>query len=198
MVVRNEEKRLPPLLAQLRPHFSEIVIVDQESTDRTIELSRPYADKIISVECTGNSSSSRGISFDACSNDWIFTLDADEFITDRFLGDMQDWVKYDVDGIYFHIEHVINKTADEVNGITYEQIRGCIPLTQPNIMRLGKKSHLTFDPKLHGGIGLKHLSRILLVEYIGVLHTKDMEEWWIDHSRYTAIKEGRFNKDSYQ
>ena len=59
MVVRNESKRLSVLLPLVKPYFNEIVIIDQQSTDNTVEVAKQFTDKVFTDIPTGYSESSR-------------------------------------------------------------------------------------------------------------------------------------------
>lgn len=58
----------------------EIIIVDSFSTDETVEIAREYGARVISQKFSGFGSL-RNAALDAASNDWIFSIDADERCT---------------------------------------------------------------------------------------------------------------------
>jgi glycosyltransferase involved in cell wall biosynthesis len=58
----------------------EIIIVDSFSTDDTVEIARKYGARVISQKFSGFGSL-RNAALDAASNDWIFSIDADERCT---------------------------------------------------------------------------------------------------------------------
>ena len=63
----------------------EIVVVDSESTDRTVEIARRYTDHVV-VRAWPGYIAQKNFAADCAANDWIFSLDADERVTPA-LGD---------------------------------------------------------------------------------------------------------------
>ena len=47
VLARNEEHHIADCLAALRPHVQEIILIDMESSDRTVELARPLVDQVL-------------------------------------------------------------------------------------------------------------------------------------------------------
>ncbi len=58
----------------------EIVVVDSESTDKTFEIAEKLGAKVFSQKWLGFGKQKQ-FAVDKCSNDWIFSLDADERVT---------------------------------------------------------------------------------------------------------------------
>jgi glycosyltransferase involved in cell wall biosynthesis len=88
MVVKNEEKRLDDALRSV-DWAKEIVLIDDESTDRTIEVAKKYTDKIFErkMDIEGRQ---RNFSFTKASQEWILTMDADERVTPELAQSIQD------------------------------------------------------------------------------------------------------------
>ena len=83
--VKNEEQNLPRCLAALSC-FSEIVVVDSGSTDRTQEIARSSGAKILEFRWDGRFPKKRNwvLLNQALANPWVLFLDADEFVSDNF------------------------------------------------------------------------------------------------------------------
>ena len=79
VLTKNEEKRICPCLDSVK-WADEIILVDDESTDRTIEIARKYTDKIFTrkMDVEGRH---RNWAYGLASNDWVLSLDADEIVT---------------------------------------------------------------------------------------------------------------------
>lgn len=72
----------------------EIVIVDSDSTDRTVEIARRYTDKIYNREFRGYKDKHEySDSLTTC--DWIFWLDADERFTPELIASIEELKKRD-------------------------------------------------------------------------------------------------------
>jgi len=80
IVCKDEEDRIEPCLASCG-FADEIVVVDSGSQDRTLEIARRYTDRIHAREWTGWRDQKQWAAAQ-CRNDWVFTLDADEVVSD--------------------------------------------------------------------------------------------------------------------
>lgn len=79
VLTKNEEKRLQPCLESVK-WADEIIIVDDESTDKTKEIARQYTDRIFirKMEVEGRH---RNWAYAQARNTWVLSLDADELAT---------------------------------------------------------------------------------------------------------------------
>ncbi|MCK5425432.1 MAG: glycosyltransferase [Emcibacter sp.] len=86
---RNEESRIEKALKSIKaanPH--EIVVVDGNSQDRTVEIARKYTDKVI-VSMAGSLTADRQVGIDAATCDYIAMIDADHRIKPDTLTSLQ-------------------------------------------------------------------------------------------------------------
>jgi glycosyltransferase involved in cell wall biosynthesis len=92
----NEERLLPQTLGHIRaalPVFSnsgwssEIIVCDNNSTDRTAELSRAAGARVV-FEPVNQISRARNTGAAAASGDWLIFVDADSSPTAELLGDV--------------------------------------------------------------------------------------------------------------
>lgn len=78
----NEETIIKRCLETVSEWVDEIVIVDGESTDNTVNMAKKFPKvKIISSPNKPNFHLNKQIAIDACKSDWILQLDADEVVT---------------------------------------------------------------------------------------------------------------------
>lgn len=75
---RNAAAHLPGCIESVCEWVSEIVVVDMESEDETLDLARSYGAKIVSVPNAGWAEPGRQAGIDAATQPWILVLDADE------------------------------------------------------------------------------------------------------------------------
>ncbi|MCI9386236.1 MAG: glycosyltransferase [Lachnospiraceae bacterium] len=80
IIAKNEEKYIEECLKRLIPYGFEIVVADTGSTDATKEIARRYADKVLEFEWTDDFSAARNFCAEHASNNWILSLDCDEFV----------------------------------------------------------------------------------------------------------------------
>ena len=82
VIVRNEEAKIRACLESLR-WVDEIVVIDQSSTDNTVNICREYTDKVFVVEAKGYCEPDRQVATSKTANDWVLYVDADEIITEE-------------------------------------------------------------------------------------------------------------------
>lgn len=75
----NEEKALGRCLASV-PFADEIVVVDNESQDKTYEIAKKYTKKVYSQKNILMLNTNKNYGFSKATSDWILNLDADEEI----------------------------------------------------------------------------------------------------------------------
>lgn len=80
LVVRNEEKNLKRCLASVKNLVDEIIVVDEESSDKTLEIAKEFTDKVFVHKSVGFVEPARNFSIEKATGDYILILDADEEI----------------------------------------------------------------------------------------------------------------------
>jgi glycosyltransferase involved in cell wall biosynthesis len=76
----NEEKRLAFALSSVRAWADEMIVVDQYSTDRTVEIARSLGARVLSHRGNGKPYPPREFAVQQGSGEWILALDADEVV----------------------------------------------------------------------------------------------------------------------
>lgn len=74
----NEEKNIKRCLESVEGFADEIVVVDMESEDRTVEIAKKYSSRIFSHKSTFYVEPARNFALRRAQGDWILVLDADE------------------------------------------------------------------------------------------------------------------------
>jgi len=84
LAVRNEEKNIHYPLDSACNLADEIIVVDGDSNDRTIEIARSYGKKVSIIHAKNETMFHRNKqkAIEAASGEWILQLDADEALTD--------------------------------------------------------------------------------------------------------------------
>lgn len=80
IIAKNEEKYIGECLKRLEPYGFEIVVTDTGSTDQTVEIAKQYTDKVFEFEWVSDFSAARNFCVSHASNNWILTLDCDEYV----------------------------------------------------------------------------------------------------------------------
>jgi glycosyltransferase involved in cell wall biosynthesis len=91
VLTKNEEARIAACLDSAK-WADEIIVVDDESIDRTREIAAKYTDKIFikSMDIEGRH---RNWAYAKAKNTWVFSLDADEIITDELRDEIRRVLK---------------------------------------------------------------------------------------------------------
>lgn len=97
----NEEKNLPDCLKSVKDFADEIIVVDGESSDKTVDIAKEYGARIVVTKNHPIFHINKQKAIDLATKDWILQLDADERLT-------PDLKK--------EIYSMINNTSSIVNG----------------------------------------------------------------------------------
>lgn len=89
--VRNEENNLPSCLASLGEDFSELVLIDSESSDRTLEIAQDAGMTVLDFKWDGKYPKKRNwaLRAHAFTTPWVLFLDADERVTPAFIEELR-------------------------------------------------------------------------------------------------------------
>ncbi len=83
LATRNEEKNIAGCLNSIKEIADEIVVVDENSEDRTREIARELGAKVYKVAHEPIFHKTKQKALDKASGDWILQLDADERVTSK-------------------------------------------------------------------------------------------------------------------
>ena len=104
IITFNEEANLSRTLASVQPLVAdgkgEIIVVDSGSTDRTVEIARAHGAKVFVEEWKGYAAQ-KNSAIDKAEGDYIFSLDADEEVSDELAQEVRGVVKYPPQGDKF-------------------------------------------------------------------------------------------------
>jgi len=82
VVAKNEEENIEKCLKSVAGWADEIIVVDDLSTDKTVELSAKFSDKVLTRKLDVEGVH-RNWAYAQARNNWVLSLDADEWVTDE-------------------------------------------------------------------------------------------------------------------
>src|ERR1035437_11028569 len=91
---RNEARHLARFRSGVR-RFSEVYVVDSQSTDSTVEIARAFDAEVVQFHYQGGWPKKRQWALDTLpfENDWILLLDADEILTPEIADEIERAVR---------------------------------------------------------------------------------------------------------
>ncbi|MBB6097611.1 glycosyltransferase involved in cell wall biosynthesis [Deinobacterium chartae] len=181
----NEEKNLRYALASVSSWVDDIVVVDMQSEDRTVQIAQEYGARVFSHERLGFADPARAFAIEQATGDWILMLDADEVVPLELSRLLLDIVRTD--------------KADVVILPWYNFLLGA-PLLhtgwgpdQDRHPRFFKRGMLQATPEIHNFLKPKPEARIMQIRFGeggGVYHFNylNVQHFLTKLNRYTTIE----------
>src|SRR5476651_2023307 len=87
----NEEKKIAMCLESIKDLADEIIVVDNDSTDKTAEIARKYTKHVYHQKNNPSEIDlQKNFGFEKASGEWILSLDADEQVTPELMGEITE------------------------------------------------------------------------------------------------------------
>jgi len=83
ILTKNEETRITRCLDSVT-WADEVIVVDGQSTDRTVDICRQYGARVISHAFEGSFATERNLGLEHARGDWVLQIDADDVVTPQF------------------------------------------------------------------------------------------------------------------
>ena len=93
VITKDEEGNIADCLDSVR-WADELIVVDAESRDRTVEVARRYTSQVF-VRPWAGYGPQKNFGIDQAHTDWILVVDADERVTDQLRQEIQDLLAAD-------------------------------------------------------------------------------------------------------
>ena len=138
LITKNEERNIRRCLESLR-WVDEIVIVDGESADRTVEIAGFYGARVVTHRFRGDFGMERNIGNENASGDWILALDADEVMPEETRAKIEEILEYGSEFDAYNVprmQHFFGKPV--MHGGRYH-----------SIVNFFKRGKVRFDGKVH-------------------------------------------------
>lgn len=80
VLTKNEEANIVDCLSSVKGWADEVIVVDDFSSDKTVELANKYADKVL-INKMKVEGTHRNWAYSQAKNEWVLSLDADEQVS---------------------------------------------------------------------------------------------------------------------
>jgi glycosyltransferase involved in cell wall biosynthesis len=137
LMTKNEGKRLPHCLDQVKGWADEIVVIDDESADRTVEIALGYTPKVFVQRSNDNHDRQWNTGSEKASSEWILHIDADEIVTPA-------------------LKTAIDRALTQPNGVCAEARGGASSSAGVSAYDLMRLNFFLGRPMRHGGWRHKH------------------------------------------
>jgi glycosyltransferase involved in cell wall biosynthesis len=102
LATRNEERNIGHCLESVKKIFAdlpagrqgEIIVVDEESTDKTCEIAKRCGAKVFTVKHEAIFHKTKQKALDKATGDWILQLDADERVTKELASEIKEVINF--------------------------------------------------------------------------------------------------------
>jgi glycosyltransferase involved in cell wall biosynthesis len=133
IVAQNEERTVARVLAPVNEIADEVIFLDSGSTDRTVEIAKPFGVRFYHQDWLGYSEQ-KNKAIDLASGEWILSLDADEVLTLALVEEIRELMRRGIpdDIAGFKIPRVLFIGDSPVRG------GGFYPDAQLRLIRKGK------------------------------------------------------------
>jgi len=104
VMARNEEKNIAECLESVRDWVDEIVVVDDYSTDKTLDIAKKYTDKIHTNKWVMEGTA-RNFAYSKANHEYILSLDCDERVTKELRDEIIELFRKDLEFNGYNIPH---------------------------------------------------------------------------------------------
>lgn len=189
--VKNEEINLPLCLQRLG-RFSEILVVDSGSTDATCEIAAANGARVVDFRWNGKFPKKRNwvLRNVKLMNDWVFFLDADEYVSDQFIDE---------------VERAISENTFHGFWITYQNyfmgrlLKHGDPMRKLSLFRIGKGEYERIDEDLWSPLDMEVHEHPIIDGAVGRITTpvehrdyKNFEAYVNRHNAYSSWEARRY------
>ena len=182
LLVRNEETNIRLCLEGLK-WCDEIIIVDMESEDKTVEIAKEYTNKIFSHERIIAFDIAKNYAIEKANSEWVLLIDADEMVTSYLAAELRLIAEKDeVDAVYMPFKNFILGEWNRAKA------------WWPNYhCRFFRKQSMIITERVHAYMSVSNTARTLVLppeEKYAINHFAyaDTEQFITKLNRYTTIE----------
>ncbi|MCG2726258.1 MAG: glycosyltransferase family 2 protein [Elusimicrobia bacterium] len=184
IATKNEEKNIQKCLESVK-WADEIIIVDDISADKTVEICKRYTKNIFISDSKGSFHKNKNLAIEKANGEWILSLDADEVVPKEFSEEIKKAIQNsEIYGYYLNRK----------NYFIGKWIRGCG--WYPNyIIRLFKKGAAKWPLEIHDVPKIEEKNKAAYLKNSLIHYSySSLEQYFEKFNRYTS----RLAKEEYE
>lgn len=176
---KNEEKNIENCLKSLL-WVDEILLIDEESEDKTVSLAKKYTNNVFSMPSKGIVEYNRNEGLKLAKNDWILVMDADELVPYKLAQELQKIALQDsADIVWIPRCNFSFGIRTNHKNPDYQ-------------LRFFKKNQINYQKKIHAYPEYKKEAKSLKLKNfdLSILHLSNqtVEGWQEKANRYSSTK----------
>lgn len=176
IIAGNEEKNIRDCLESVK-WADEIIVVDSESKDKTVEIAKEYTEKVF-INMWEGFAAQRKYSLSKASNEWILSLDADERISPELKIEITNTINNPAGFSGYYIPRR-NYFLDKI-------IKSCFWYPDYQLRLFKKESANVTDKKVHEGFFVSGETGKLNSDIIHFTH-QSIHETFAKVNNYTSL-----------
>jgi glycosyltransferase involved in cell wall biosynthesis len=191
--VKNEEKNLPQCL-RLLSDFSEVIVVDSNSTDSTPDIVKKSGYELINFVWDGHFPKKRNwvLRNVALKNEWVLFLDADEWITEEFKSELRSLlISTECDGFWISYQnHFLGKNLR--HGVKMKKL-ALLKKRKGEYEFIDEDAWSHLDMEIHEHPVIQGMTGVIKSPLIH-LDFKGLSHYIIKHNEYSTWEANRYLK----
>jgi len=159
ILTKNSEKYLEKVLCALN-HFEEIIIIDNGSTDKTLDIAKKFKNTKIYIEEFIGFGPLKNLALKYTQNEWVLYVDSDEIVKPEMVKFIKSINFKERNKIYAFLRDNYYK----------EELIKCCGWDNDYVLRLFNKTHTQFNNnEVHESLIIKEDSEVIKTKY-GLKH----------------------------
>ena len=139
VLTKDEEKNLQECLGSVRQLADEIIVIDDNSIDKTTEIAKNFGAKVFTHSLDNNFAQQHNFALRQAQGDWVLSIDADERVSPGLAAEIKKEIKNNkVDGFYLKRQDFFGGRA-----LKYGETANV------RLLRLGRKGKGKFEREVH-------------------------------------------------